>query len=95
MSLFHAELTYEERTHTAVAPYDDGRWFGFTPAHGTVSGPKLSGAVRCHNLYEQQRVEPELFRPRYRGAIDTNDGALILFEAEGLNRFVTNTLGIV
>ena len=85
--LFDGELEYEETTHTAVAPYGDGRWFGYTPAHGTFTGERLKGSVRCHNLYEQQSVEPEVFGPRYRGAIDTEDGALVLFAAGGLNRF--------
>ena len=85
--LFEGDLEYEEVEHTAVSPYGDGRWFGYTPAHGTITGQRLSGDVRCHNLYRQQSVEPEVFSPTYRGAIDTEDGALILLEAEGLNCF--------
>lgn len=95
LPLFDGELLYDELTHTAVAAYGDGRWFGYAPAHGTVWGPRLAGTVRCHNLYQQQRVEPELFRPMYRGAVETSDGALVLFEADGLNRFVDDTRGIV
>jgi hypothetical protein len=91
--LFDGELRYEESNHTATAPYGDGRWFGYTPAHGSVHG-RLEGTVRCHNLYEQQVAGPELFRPVYRGAIDTIDGGLILFQAEGLNRFVDDTHGV-
>src|SRR5215212_1988910 len=85
--LFDGDLQYEEATHTAVAPYGDGRWFGYTPAHGSIEGQRLNGKLRCHNLYAQLSVEPEVFRRRYRGAIDTDDGALILWEADGLNRF--------
>ena len=85
--LFEGDLEYEEAEHTAVSPYGDGRWFGYTPAHGSIRGQRLTGRLRCHNLYHQQSVEPEVYRPRYRGAIDTDDGALILWDAEGLNRF--------
>ena len=85
--LFDGELVYDEAAHTAVAPYGDDRWFGYTPAHGLIEGPRIRGTGRCHNLYSQLRSNPDLYRPHYRGAIETDDGALVLFDAAGFNRF--------
>lgn len=86
--LFEGELIYDEEPQTRVWPYGDGRVFAYTPVHGRIQGQRLTGRLRAHNLYENiRRRKPRLYRPHFRGAIDTDDGAVLLFDAAGYNQF--------
>ncbi len=80
MELIYRGSTFGEK-FLLVRPLGGEEGIGYGEGEGTIKGERLNGSVRWVN-HPRHRTDGSVF-PDIRGAIKTNDGAMVLFTLQG------------